>query len=151
MTAPVREILVGPDQFEVVTEDVLLRAQLASAMAVCLHDSVDEAGALLHLRCVARPGSNPEGTDTTLATELLLLDRCVETLRTLAPQARALKARIIVHMPAQSAARPACDSLLTLVGHYMHDIGAELAPVDLDGGSPREVVFRPCMGPLQVR
>jgi chemotaxis receptor (MCP) glutamine deamidase CheD len=151
MTAPTREILVGSDQFEVVTEDVLLRAQLTCAMAVCVFDTVDEAGALLHLRCVARQGSNPDATDTTLATELLLLDRCVETLRTAVPQARALKAHIVVHLPAQSTARAACESTLTLVGHFMQDIGAELAPVDLDTGEPREVVFRPCMGTLQVR
>ena len=151
MTAPTREIMVGSDQFEVVTEDVLLRAQLTCAMAVCVFDTVDEAGALLHLRCVARQGSNPDATDTTLATELLLLDRCVETLRTAVPQARALKAHIVVHLPAQSTARAACESTLTLVGHFMHDIGAELAPVDLDTGAPREVVFRPCMGTLQVR
>ncbi|HEY4342016.1 MAG TPA: hypothetical protein VGM97_18885 [Steroidobacteraceae bacterium] len=151
MTAPKREILVGSDQFEVVSEDVILRAHLNCGIAVCVFDTVDEAGALLHLRCVARQGSNPDATDTTLATELLLLDRCVQTLRTAAPQARALKARIIVHVPADSNARPACDSTLTLVGHFMHDIGAELAPVDLDTAQPREVVFRPCMGLLQVR
>jgi hypothetical protein len=54
-------------------------------------------------------------------------------------------------MPAQSLARQACDSTLTLVGHFMQDIGAEHAPVDMDSGEPREVVFRPCMGTLQVR
>jgi hypothetical protein len=79
------------------------------------------------------------------------MDRCVETLRAAAPQARALKARIVVHMPAQSAARQACDSTLTLVGHFMQDIGAELAPVDLATNDPREVIFRPCMGQLQIR
>jgi chemotaxis receptor (MCP) glutamine deamidase CheD len=151
MTVPSREIRVGSDQFEVVTEDRVLRARLDCAIAVCVFDTVDEAGALLHLRCVAREGSNPDATDTTLATELLLLDRCVETLRKAAPQARALKARIVVHMPAQHPARQACDSTLTLVGHFMHDIGAELDPVDVAGGEPRELVFRPCMGSLQVR
>ena len=151
MTTPAREITVGSDQFEVVTEDVLLRAQLTSAMVVCVFDTVDEAGALLHLRCVARQGNNPGATDTTLATELLLLDRCVESLRNAAPQARALKARIVVHLPEQSTARAACESMLTIVGHFMQDIGAELEPVDLGTGAPREVMFRPCMGTLQVR
>ncbi len=151
MIAPAREILVGTDQFEVVTEDVLLRAQLNCAMAVCVFDTVDEAGALLHLRCVARQGNNPDATDTTLATELLLLDRCIESLRKSGPQARALKARIVVHLPAKSTARAACESMLTLVGHFMQDIGAELGPVDLESSEPREVVFRPCMGTLQVR
>jgi chemotaxis receptor (MCP) glutamine deamidase CheD len=151
MTAATREILVGSDQFEVITEDLILRACLDSAIAVCVFDTVDEAGALLHLRCVARQGGNPDATDTTLATELLLLDRCVETLRRAAPQARALKARIVVHIPMESTARQACDTTITLVGHFMHDIGAELAPLDLESGEPREVVFRPCMGSLQVR
>src|SRR5580692_8154481 len=151
MSAPKREILVGSDQFEVVTQDVILRAQLNCAIAVCVFDTVDEAGALLHLRCVARAGSNPDATDTTLATELLLLDRCVESLRAAAPQARALAARIIVHMPEQNAARAACDSMLVIVGHFMNDIGAELAPVDVGTAEPREVLFRPCMGTLQVR
>ncbi|HEY1898239.1 MAG TPA: hypothetical protein VGG49_00425 [Steroidobacteraceae bacterium] len=151
MTGPAREILVGSDQFEVVTQDIVLRAQLNCAIAVCMFDTVDEAGALLHLRCVARQGNNPDATDTTLATELLLLDRCVEALRTAAPQARALKARIVVHVPAHSKARAACDSMLTLVGHFMQDIGADLAPVDLGTDKSREVVFRPCMGLLQVR
>jgi chemotaxis receptor (MCP) glutamine deamidase CheD len=151
MAVPSREILVGSDQFEVVTEDLLLRAQLTCAMAVCVFDTVDEAGALLHLRCVERAGGSPDATDTTLATELLLLDRCVESLREAAPQARALKARIVVHLPANSTARTACESMLTLVGHFMQDIGAELAPVDLDTGNPREVIFRPCMGLLQIR
>ncbi|HTV77850.1 MAG TPA: hypothetical protein VMF03_06305 [Steroidobacteraceae bacterium] len=146
-----REIRVGADQFEVVTQDVVLRANLECAIAVCVFDTVDEAGALLHLRCVARQGNNPEATDTTLATELLLLDRCVEALRTAAPQARALKARTVVHMPAGHRARSSCDSMLTLVGHFMQDIGAELAPVDLGEDEPREVIFRPCMGSLQVR
>ena len=151
MTSPAREILVGSDQFEVVTEDVLLRAQLTCAMVVCVFDTVDEAGALLHLRFVERHGTNPDVTDTTLATELLLLDRCVQVLRNAAPQARALKARIVVHLPANSPARTACESMLTLVGHFMNDIGAELEPVDLGTGAPREVLFRPCMGTLQIR
>ena len=151
MTASTREILVGSDQFEVITEDLILRARLDSGIAVCVFDTVDEAGALLHLRCVARPGRNPDATDTTLATELLLLDRCLEMLRAAAPQARALKARLVAHIPAQSTARQACDTTLTLVGHFMQDIGAEVAPVDVGSGEPREVVFRPCMGSLQVR
>jgi chemotaxis receptor (MCP) glutamine deamidase CheD len=120
-------------------------------MAVCVFDTVDEAGALLHLRFVPRAGGNPEATDTTLATELLLLDRCVEELLASAPQARALKARIVVHVPDESRARAVCDSMLTLVGHFMEDVGAELAPVDLSTARPREVTFRPYMGMLQVR
>jgi chemotaxis receptor (MCP) glutamine deamidase CheD len=151
MTDSPRELLVGADEFEVVTDDVLLRAHLNCALAVCMFDTIEQAGALLHLRCVARQGGNPDATDSTLATELLLLDRCVEALRAAAPQARALKARIVVHVPAQSSARRACDTMLMLVEHFMNDIHAELAPVDFGTAEPREVQFRPSMGSLQVR
>ena len=145
------EVVVEPDRFEVVTEDVLLRATLQSAIAVCVFDSVDEAGALLHLRFVVREGKNVDVTDTTLATELLLLDRCVQTLRDAAPAARNLHARIAAHLPPASTARAACDSVLTLVGHFMSDIGAEVSPPDLALGAPRQLLFRPCMGLLQIR
>ena len=151
MTALTREILVGSDQFEVVTEDVILRAQLNCAIAVCVFDTVDEAGALLHLRCVARPGSNPDATDTTLATELLLLDRCVESLRESAPAARNLQARIAAHLPEESTAVDACDRVLTLVAHFLRDAGATVSAPDIALGPVRKLQFRPSMGWLQIR
>ena len=75
--APVPEVKVEPDHFDVVTKDVVLVAQLDSTFALCLYDAVLESGALVHLR-VGPPGrvQDPELTDTTLSTDLLLLDRC---------------------------------------------------------------------------
>jgi len=49
-----REIDVPPDRFEVVAGDTVLTAELRSGIAVCLFDAVEEAGALLHLRCIIR-------------------------------------------------------------------------------------------------
>ena len=52
---PQSEITVAPDHFEVTGEDaVLIITQLRSAIAICVYDAVEEAGALLHLRCVVR-------------------------------------------------------------------------------------------------
>jgi hypothetical protein len=76
-----REITVAPDRFEVAADDAILVTELRSAIAVCVYDAVEEAGALLHLRCIVRSPKPVDMTDSTLATELLLLDRCVESMR----------------------------------------------------------------------
>src|SRR6202011_4830049 len=89
-----REITVAPDRFEVAGDDAILVTELRSAIAVCVYDAVEEAGALLHLRGIVRTPKPVDMTDTTLATELLLLDRCIESMRELAPAARNLPARV---------------------------------------------------------
>ena len=81
MSTPHREVVVAPDHFEIVADDALLIAELQSAIAVCIYDAIEEAGALLHLRFIVRSPRPADLTDTTLATELLLLDRCIESLR----------------------------------------------------------------------
>jgi chemotaxis receptor (MCP) glutamine deamidase CheD len=112
---------------------------------------VEEAGALLHLRCVVRISKPAEMTDTTLATELLLLDRCVEAMREVAPAARNLQARIFAHLDDQPMAEEVCDAALTLVRHFLMDSGVTLLPVEVGGGPPRELRFRPSMGWVQAR
>src|SRR5579872_2784760 len=96
--SPSREITVAPDRFEVTGEDAVLVTELQSAIAVCVYDAVEEAGALLHLRCLVRSPKPVDMTDTTLATELLLLDRCIESMREVAPAARNLQARVVAHL-----------------------------------------------------
>jgi len=151
MTTALREVVVAPDRFEVATDDVVFRAELRSAIAVCVYDAVDEAGALLHLRFIVRGAQPVDVTDTTLAAELLLLDRCVEALRNASPAARRLQAKIAVHLPEHSTAVEACDRVLTLVSHFLRDAGAEVAPPDIGIGPPRRLQFRPSMGWVQVR
>lgn len=151
MELPSRELVVTPDRFEVVTDDVVLSAELRSAIAVCIYDAVDEGGALLHLRFMARGTQPTDVTDSTLATELLLLDRCIDRLREAAPAARNLQARVAAHLPEGSAAVAACDAVLTLIGHYLRDAGAGVGPPDRGIGPPRSLRFRPSMGWLQIR
>jgi chemotaxis receptor (MCP) glutamine deamidase CheD len=151
MTNPTREISVAPDRFEVIGDDAILAAELRSAIAVCLYDAVEEAGALLHLRCIV-PSSKPvDLRDPTLASELLLLERCVESMRDAAPAARALQARIIVHLPDHPYALESCDTVLSLVRPFLEDAGVRLLPTDFGGGAPRALRFRPSMGWVQVR
>ena len=146
-----REIAVAPDRFEVAADDAILVTELHSAIAVCVYDAVEEAGALLHLRCIVRSPKPVDMTDSTLATELLLLDRCVESMRELAPSARNLQARVVAHLTEHPKARETCDTVLTMVQHFLADAGITLLPVDIAAGQARSLRFRPSMGWLQTR
>jgi len=148
-TVTVTARTVQPDSFEVVAIEGLLGASLSSAIAVCIHDAVEEVGALLHLRFVVRPGHNADVTDTTLAMELLLLDRCMLRLRELAPAARNLRARLVAHLPA-SIPHTACDAVLDLIGQFLRDQRVEVGAPDLSQGAPRQITFDPGMGSLTV-
>jgi len=145
------EIHVAPDRFEVTAGEALLVTQLQSAIAVCVYDAAEEAGALLHLRCIVRSSRPTDVTDTTLATELLLLDRCLESLRAAAPGARHLQARIVVHLAEAPHARPACETVIALVKHYLADAGVQLLPEDVAAGPARTLRFRPSMGWVHTR
>jgi chemotaxis receptor (MCP) glutamine deamidase CheD len=150
MQASIRDVTVPPDRFEVMTEDVVFRAELRSAIAVCIYDAVDEAGAMLHLRFIIRGAQPTDVTDTTLAAELLLLDRCVESLREAAPGARNLQVKIAGHLP-EGLGADACDKVLELLVQYLRDAGASVAPADITFGTPRKLLFRPSMGWVQLR
>jgi chemotaxis receptor (MCP) glutamine deamidase CheD len=141
-----REVNVSPDKFEVTLEDVLLVTQLSSALAVCVYDAEQEAGALLHLRCIVRTAKPIDVTDSTLATELLLLDRCLAALRESAPTARHLQARIVVHLADAPQAAPMCETMVNLVKRYLEDGGVRLLPGRYRRRPVRSLRFRPSMG-----
>lgn len=147
-----REVSVAPDHFEIVSDDATLVAELRSATAVCIYDAVEEAGALLHLRFIIRSAKPADVTDTTLATELLLLDRCIESLREAAPGAKNLQAKLATHLPENADAQRACENMLTLVRHFLDDSGMKVVTSDMAAGSdPRVIRFRPSMGWLHIR
>ena len=141
-----REIHVAPDRFELSSGEALLVTELSSAIAVCLYDAAEEAGALLHLRCIVKSAKPADVTDTTLATELLLLDRCLQSLREQSPAARDLQARIVVHLADTPQARAAYDSVIKMVRHFLVDANVTLLPEDVATGQPRRLRFRPNMG-----
>ncbi len=141
-----REIQVAPDRFEVASGEGLLIAELSSAIAVCLYDAAEEAGALLHLRCIVKTSKPADVTDTTLSTELLLLDRGLQSLRAAAPAARDLQARIVVHLAETPQARPPYETVMALVKHFLAEEGVTVLPEDIATGQPRRLRFRPSMG-----
>ncbi len=141
-----REIHVGPDRFEVTAEDAFLVTELQSALAVCVYDATGEAGALLQLRCVAKASKPADATDTTLATEMLLLDRCLEALRAIAPGARHLQGRIVAHLADAPHAQALCESVVSLVRRYLEDGEVQVLPEDIAAGPARILRFRPSMG-----
>jgi chemotaxis receptor (MCP) glutamine deamidase CheD len=151
MTKASREIAVAPDHFEVAADDAVLATELRSAIAVCVYDAVEDAGALLHLRCIVRSPKPPDMTDMTLATELLLLNRCVESLREVAPAARNLQARVVAHLTDHPEAQAICETVLTMVQDFLADAGVTVLPADVTSGPPRNLRFRPSMGFLQTR
>lgn len=151
MSEPTQEIHVAPDRFEVVDDDVILAAELRSAIALCLYDAVEEAGALLHLRCIVPTRWPVSISEATLDSELLLLDRCVLSMREAAPGARYLQARIVGHLADQPGAAETCDTVVTLARQFLADAGVRLLPTDLASGPARALRFRPAMGWVQVR
>jgi chemotaxis receptor (MCP) glutamine deamidase CheD len=151
MTTLFRQVSVRPDRFEVIADDAIFTVDLQSSLAVCIYDALEEAGALLHLRLMMRGAQQPDATDTTLATELLLFDRCVQSLREIAPAARNLQAKIVVHLPAGTECEGACASALTLVRHFLADVDIAEISCDVQAGAPRALQFRPSMGSLQIR
>jgi chemotaxis receptor (MCP) glutamine deamidase CheD len=146
-----REITVAPDRFEVAADDAILITELQSAIAVCVYDAVEEAGALLHLRCIVRTPKPVDMTDSTLATELLLLDRCVESMREIAPSARNLQARVVAHLEDHPGAQETFDIVLSMVQDFLNDAGVRVLPMDVAAGQVRALRFRPSMGWLQMR
>ncbi|HEY0766768.1 MAG TPA: hypothetical protein VGD47_02315 [Steroidobacteraceae bacterium] len=144
------EIHVAPDRFEITSGEALLVTELRSAIAVCVYDADEEAGALLHLRCIVKHSKPAEQTDTTLATELLLVHRCLESLREAAPAARHLQARIVAHLADAPQARPGCEIVIKLVRFYLEDAGVQVLPEDIAAGPARALRFRPSMGWLRT-
>jgi chemotaxis receptor (MCP) glutamine deamidase CheD len=147
---PVTEILVEPDHFDVVTTDVVLVARLESTFALCLYDAVLESGALIHLR-VGPPGraQDPELTDTSLSTDLLLLDRCFIELRKCEPRAQHWQAKLVGQVKDLPGARERFAGVHSFLTAFLADTNVKLVSCDTHVDHVQWLRFRPAMG--QVR
>lgn len=145
--APVPEIRVEPDHFDVVTRDVVLVAQLESTFALCLYDAVLESGALVHLR-VGPPGrvQDPELTDTSLSTDLLLLDRCFVELRKVEPRAQHWQAKVVGQVQDSPGARERFDGVQSFLSAFLNDAKVKLVSCDTHVEHVQLLRFRPAMG-----
>ena len=145
--APVQEITVEPDHFDVVTTDVVLVAQLESTFALCIYDAVLESGALVHLR-VGPPGrvQDPELTDTTLSTDLLLLDRCFAELRKVEPRAQHWQAKVVGQVQDTPGGRERFDGVVAFLTAFLNDTKVKLVSSDTHVDKVQLLRFRPAMG-----
>jgi chemotaxis receptor (MCP) glutamine deamidase CheD len=145
--ASVPEIRVDPDHFDVVTKDVVLVAELDSTFALCLYDAVLESGALVHLR-VGPPGriQDPELTDTSLSTDLLLLDRCFAELRKCEPRAQHWQAKVVGQVQDLPGARERFDGVQGFLTAFLHDTEVKLVSCDTHVDHVQLLRFRPAMG-----
>jgi len=145
-----RNVEVPPDHFEVASDDVLFTARLEGTLAVCLYDAVEEHGALLHLRFIARGSNQADVTDRTLASDLLLLDRCVQGFRDAMERGIDVQGKIAAAVEAGEPARQAAAAVLALIGEYLIDAGVCIVSHDVEYGAARQLRFRPSMGQLRL-
>ncbi len=131
------ERTVSADNLAVVTDDVTLVAYLSGTFALCFYDAVHESGGLVHLRIVP-PGrvQEPDVTDTTLATDLLLLDRCMVDLRAAEPRAHHWQAKLVAHLPEHDAGRQRFVSMRALLDAFLRDVVTHEWHFQHDAGRP---------------
>ena len=146
-----REQQIAADDYRIVTEDFVLCAQLHSSLVVCLYDAVEESGALLHLR-LAAPGQSrdPNLTDSTLSSDLALLDRALRELSAACPRARHWQAKLVAHTEEQASARVRCEGLQAFISAFLQDAGIEVVSAVAHAELSVAVRFRPAMGHVRT-
>ncbi len=144
----VPELIVQPDQFLVSVTDVVLQARLDATFIVCIYDAVEEAGGLVHLRS-SPPGRAPtmELTDTTLSSDLLLIDRCLESLRNAMPRAQHWHSRFLAH--AATSQHP-LQAIREILADVLQDAGVQTVSSQVLDGAASTVRFRPFMGEITI-
>lgn len=144
------EVNVAVDSFVAGRDDRILHALLQGSFALCVSDEIHEAGALVHVQA-GRPGraSNPDLTDNTLSTDLLLLDRCLAELRIAEPRARNWQARFVAHADADAGGFDRLSALQAFIEVYLEDTGVALTSAVTHEGMPRQLSFRPAMRTLR--
>ncbi len=148
--APIEQITAA-DNFAVVSTDITLVAYLSGAFVLCVYDAVQESGGMAHLRIVPPGRSNdPNLTDTTLSTDLLLLDRCVNDLKQIEPRAQHWQAKLVAHVPDSDVARERFLAMRGFLEAFLRDADINLVSIDQQGGASVVVRFRPAMGNIRT-
>lgn len=145
------EVIVPVDSFQIARQDQLLCARLRGSFALCISDEVHEAGALIHVQAgrPGRTGNNPDLTDNTLSTDLLLLDRCLTELQLAEPRARHWQARFVAHADPEAGGVERLAALQAFIEVYLEDAGVHLSSAVTHEGAGRSVVFRPALRTLR--
>jgi hypothetical protein len=144
------EVTVPVDSFLIAPRDQVLCARLHGSFALCISDEVQEAGALVHVQAgrPGRTGNNPDLTDNTLSTDLLLLDRCLAELRLAEPRARHWQAKFVAHADPAAGGYERLSALQAFVEVYLEDAGVQLTSATTHDGPVRQLAFRPSVRTL---
>lgn len=145
------EVVVPVDSYLVAKQDLVLCASLRGSFALCISDEVLETGAVVHVQA-GRPGrinTNPDLTDNTLSTDLLLLDRCLAELREAEPRARHWQARFVAHADPEAGGFERLSALQAFVEVYLEDTGVTLTSAVTHDGPERLLAFRPALRTLR--
>jgi chemotaxis receptor (MCP) glutamine deamidase CheD len=143
------EVIVPVDQYQIANLDLILVARLDSTFALCLFDEVHETGALLHMQ-LGRPGRaiDPELTDNTLATDLLLLDQCLRDLKRSEPLAKHWQAKFIAHTAPGAGGLDRANAIQCFVEAYLADVQIPLAGRTTHSDAPQQLRFRPALAQI---
>ena len=131
------QVTVPVDTFLVSPQDQLLCALLQGSFALCISDEVQDAGAMIHVRA-GRPGhigDNPDLTDNTLSTDLLLLDRCLSDLKAAEPRAKHWGARFVAHADPDAGGADRLSALQAFIEVYLEDTGVKLTSAVTHAGA----------------
>jgi hypothetical protein len=145
------EVMVPIDSFLVAQQDQLLCARLQGSFALCISDEVHDTGALIHVQAgrPGRIGNNPDLTDNTLSTDLLLLDRCLAELRSAEPRAKHWQARFVAHADPEAGGAERLSALQAFIEVYLEDTGVRLTSAITHAGGVRRLTFRPSLRTLR--
>ena len=145
------EFTVPVDTFLVAHRDQLLCARLQGSFALCISDEVQDTGALIHVQAgrPGRTGNNPDLTDNTLSTDLLLLDRCLAELRLAEPRAKHWQAKFVAHADPAAGGFERLSALQAFVEVYLEDTGVQLTSAVTHDGPMRKLAFRPALRTLR--
>jgi hypothetical protein len=138
---PQRATAVAPDRFEIAGRDGVLTALLACSLAVCVCDSRREWGGLAHLRFLANSNLDIDATDTTLASDLLLLDRFFANMRKAAPPWSPLGASLCASAIETPMGARATQTVLDTVRQFLKDADIALEREDIRPGGEYQLRF----------
>jgi hypothetical protein len=89
---------------------------------------------------------DPELTDTTLSTDLLLLDRCFVELRKSEPRAQHWQAKVVGQVQDLPGARQRFDGVQSFLTQFLADTNVKLISCDTHLDHVQLLRFRPAMG-----
>ena len=89
---------------------------------------------------------DPELTDTSLSTDLLLLDRCFVELRKVEPRAQHWQAKVVGQVHDTPGARERFDGVVSFLTAFLNDTKVKLVSSDTHVDHVQLLRFRPAMG-----